>query len=58
MDRGVSWSFASIKEEFLRPPTLLAPIPRRLLILYVSHMNSAITVVLSQAIDLGRERPV
>ena len=40
------------------PPTLLAPIPDRPLILYISHTEKVVAAVLVQADDLGRERPV
>ena len=51
-------AFEEIKMGLLKSPTLLAPVPDRPLILYISHTEATLASILAQADDLGRERPV
>lgn len=48
-------AFEEINIKFLKPPTLLAPILGRPLILCIFHTEKAVAIVLAQADDLGRE---
>lgn len=51
-------AFDRIKEELLRLPTLLAPVPDRPLILFISHIGSVAAALLAQVDDDGRKRVV
>lgn len=50
-------AFDGIKDELLLPPTLFAPVHNRLLILYITHIESGVAALLAQSYD-GRERLV
>lgn len=51
-------AFEEIKAGLLKPPTLLALMPDKPLIMYISHIEAALAVILAQVDDLGRERLV
>ena len=63
-DNNFKWNeaceraFEEIKVGLLKPPTLLAPMLDRPLILYISHTETTLAAILAQADDLGRERPI
>lgn len=57
-DESCQQVFKEIKTGLLEPPTLLALVPHRPLILYISHTEKAIDAILAQAIGFRREHLV
>lgn len=47
-----------LKDDLLRSPTLLAPIPGQPFVLYISHIEVALAAYLAQANELWRECPI
>ncbi|KAL0296831.1 UNVERIFIED_CONTAM: hypothetical protein Sradi_6735200 [Sesamum radiatum] len=54
-DEACDKAFKSIKSYLMKPPVLVAPIPGRLLILYVAAQEHSVGILLAQKNDEGKE---
>ncbi|KAL0317360.1 UNVERIFIED_CONTAM: hypothetical protein Sangu_2150300 [Sesamum angustifolium] len=54
-DEACDKAFKSIKSYLMKPPVLVAPVPRRPLILYVAAQERSVEILLAQKNDKGKE---
>ncbi|KAL0307227.1 UNVERIFIED_CONTAM: hypothetical protein Scaly_1165900 [Sesamum calycinum] len=54
-DEACNKAFKSIKSYLMKPPVLIAPVPRRLLILYVAAQERSVGILLAQKNNEGKE---
>lgn len=54
-DEKCQHAFESIKQSFMTPPVLAAPVPGRTLILYTAALDDSLGALLAQINDEGKE---
>ncbi|KAL0282753.1 UNVERIFIED_CONTAM: hypothetical protein Sangu_2479000 [Sesamum angustifolium] len=54
-DEACNKAFKSINSYLMKPPVLIAPVPRRLLILYIAAQERSVGILLAQKNDEGKE---
>ncbi|KAL0294378.1 UNVERIFIED_CONTAM: hypothetical protein Scaly_3122600 [Sesamum calycinum] len=55
MDEACDKAFKSIKSNLMKPPVLVAPVPRRLLIFYVAAQEHFVGILFAHKNDEGKE---